>query len=205
MLVESGLHVIFDWQPFRQNFTSGTKTIISIIVSYVFVTALGLDVVSRLVAIFSSGPTVSTGFFGRFITALIIAGGSSGVNNLMRSLGVRAVATPEQMAPKPPANEGWISVTLVRDKAVGPVDVLIGDPSATPVVGSINRPAISEFWRYFRRDPGRYPPSGGYSVKAGENCKVMLQGGDQNGSRISATWGPSLIGARAIVDLELKL
>jgi hypothetical protein len=204
LLLESGLAVLFNWQPVQQNFTGGTKTVVSVIVAYAFVALLDLDIVGRLVAVFSaSAEPHDTGFFGSFITALIIAGGSSGVNNLMRSLGVRVAVTPEQMAPKPPLTEGWISVKLVRNAAVGPVNVLIGETPAA--VGTISRSGISDFWRYFLRDPGRYPRSGGYAVPAGKQCTVELRGVDKDKKEVVASWGPLTIGPVAIIDLELTL
>jgi hypothetical protein len=81
----------------------------------------------------------------------------------------------------------------------------IGPADATPVVGTINRPGLSTFWQYFRRDRGRFPSSGGYSVTAGSTCKVMLKGVDAQIAPLAATWGPYVVGDRAIIDLELRV
>ena len=70
--------------------------------------------------------------------------------------------TAETVAQRPPADKGWISVSIVRtDKIKGPVTVAIGVANAAgqvPVVASIEgstRPA----YRYFFRDRGRFPGS----------------------------------------------
>ena len=117
----------------------GVKTVISVVFAYAFVHGFGLDIVTRLVNIYSQqNPPFEPSFAGRMITALVIAGGSAAVDSLLIALGFRSVRTPDQIVPRPPRTEGWVSVTLKREKAVGPVDVCIGDPTAgPPVAGTI--------------------------------------------------------------------
>ena len=113
---------------------------------------------------------------GRILTAMVIAGGSAAVNNLMVGLGFRQQRTAETVAPKPPRDTGWISVSIVRTaKIKGPVTVAIGEENATshqvPVVAASRgqRPG----WRgYFLCDRGRFPGSGGYAVAKGTNLTV---------------------------------
>lgn len=57
----------------------------------------------------------------RILTAMVIAGGSAAVHNIMVGLGFRQARTPETVMPTPPANKGWISpvsfvVTRSRDR-----------------------------------------------------------------------------------------
>lgn len=206
VLIESGLHVIFNWRPFIRRFSGATKTVVSVVVSFIVVTTLGLDVVSQLGTLFSpTGESYAPGILGKLITALIVSGGSSAVNNVMQSLGIRTIKTAEDIAPTPPRSEGWVSVRLVRRQAIGGVDVLIGDPNALPVAGTISGSAIGAFWRDFRQDPGSFPPSGGYKVAAGSICLVKLVGRDSAGQTVTAQWGPNVIAAGAIIDLRMTL
>jgi hypothetical protein len=215
-VLESGLAVLFNWRPFLEKFDSrGVKTLVSVLVAYVFVASFDLDIITALMNVYTD-KNYPISFPGEFITALIIAGGSSAVNGLFIALGLRSVRTVEQLTPKPPKTEGWVSVALTREKSKGhAVDVLIGDSSKVAVTRVIsataNRPP--KFLRYFLRDPARVPPSGGYAIPAGSDCVVELtardsQGNpvkDADGSPVSAKWGPHPIAAGAIVDIEITL
>ncbi len=208
-ILESGLAVIFNWRPFIQLFDArGVKTIISFVFAWLFVIAFDLDIVTHLVNVYS-GKAHPSGFPGTFITALVLAGGSSGVNNLLVALGFRSVRTAEQTAPKPPATEAWISVRLIRVDAKGPVDVLIGpEDAALSVAGTITGSSRSSaIYRFFLRDFGRFPTAGGFAVTpTAQPYKVKLAGLDSNGNPIfSREWGPYQLAPKAIVDIELKL
>ena len=125
VLLESGLAVLFNWRPFLLLFDArGVRTIISVIFAYIFVTAFDLDIVRYLVAAYSNLPQQSE-FGSRLISALIMAGGSGGVNKMLVALGFRQIKTAEQVVSKPEPTHAWISVALTRIKAKGPVDVHI--------------------------------------------------------------------------------
>jgi len=209
LLLESGLSTLFNWRPFVVYFDGrGMKTVVSVVAAYLFVNGFRLDIVTQLVNVYSQRtPPYDPSVEGRFVTALVIAGGSAMVNNLLVALGFRSVRTAADVAPKPPKTEGWISVGLDRIRAVGPVDVLVGDPALGPpvagtIVGGRRRSALT---RLFLRDQSRFPQSGGFAVAAGSNCAVVLKGLDSQGVPISASWGPNTIAAGGIVDLVIKL
>jgi hypothetical protein len=206
VILESGLAVIFNWRPFTMLFDSrGVKTIVSIGFAYFFVSEFDLDVTTTLMNVYT-GSSFPINFPGKFITALVLAGGSSGVNNLMVALGFRAVKAQEE-APKPPPHEAWISVRLLRDKAKGPVAVLVGESGKPAVAGTIaGRSSSSRLLQFFLRDQGRLPPSGGFPVELNKPYEVQLEGIDQKGAKISSEkWGPYSLAAGALVDLEITL
>lgn len=220
-LLESGLAVLFNWRPFVQLFDArGVQTVISVAVSYLFVNGFDLDIVSRLLGIFSDRP-VPSDFASQFVTALVLAGGSSGVNKLLVALGFRAVKTAEEVRGKPPAEFAWISIRLRRKNAVGPVDVLIGSKDRPTVAGTISGSAGGDgLLRYFVRDFGRFPTAGGFVVKPDEELVVRLAGKNGKSETIPPTkdaqgkdlpppaessWGPYRLAKGAIVDLELTL
>jgi hypothetical protein len=209
ILVEQGLAVIFNWRPFLLLFDAkGVRTIIAVGFAWIFVDHFDLDITSKLANIYYPGSNYSISPLGKFITALILAGGSSGVNNLLVALGFRSVKTAEQVTPKPARTEGWVAVTLRRQNAVGPVTALIGNPAngGPPAAGTITGTAPrAAFVRYFLRDPARFPPSGGFSVPAGERCQITLAGVDNQGQARTAAWGPYPISAGAIIDVDLRV
>ena len=135
LLLESGLAVLFRWRPFLMYFDGrGVKTVVSVGFALLFVWSFDMDIVTDLVNAYSQRATpFQRGIEGFLITALIVAGGSAAVNNILVALGFRSVVTHADIAPQPPRTEGWISVTLLRKAVVGPVDVLIGAPPVPPV------------------------------------------------------------------------
>jgi hypothetical protein len=207
-LLESGLAVIFNWRPFIQLFDArGMKTIIAVVFSWFFVELFDLDIVTRLANLYLNEKHPSS-FPGVFITALILAGGSSAVNSLLVTFGFRSMKTAAQVIPKPPPTEAWISVRLVRLRAKGSVSVLVSPQGGPPAVaGTITGSSRPGGWSgLFLRDYGRFPTAGGYSVTPGKAYELKLSGVDENGTQIdSAIWGPLALAPGAIVDVELKL
>ena len=203
LLIETALAVIFNWRPFLELFDGrGVKTPIAILFSYIVVEAFNLDLFTKLTNLYTGG-SESDQFSGRVLTALILAGGSAAVNNLFVALGFRAVRKAEEIAPKPPLDEAWIAVRMRGPAPKDPVNVRIGKAGETKVVGTIAQgspdwPAL----RYFLRDPGRFPQSGGHAVKAPGEYMVELQRlGDQ---APFASWGPFPIAPGAIIDINLR-
>jgi hypothetical protein len=208
VVLESGLALVFNWRPFIEFFDSrGVKTIIMFAFSYFFVEVFSLDITTRLVNVYS-GSDWPVNFPGKIVTALVLAGGSSGVNNLFLAFGFRSVERKQQVAPKPKPGEAWIAVKLTRMRAKGPVSVLIG-PQAGPltVAGTISGTSKgNRGLRYFLRDRGRFPTAGGHSLEPAKSYEVKLEGVDDEGRKItSSVWGPYEFAKGAIVDLEMPL
>ena len=94
VLLESALAVIFNWRVFRAYFSvAGLKTLISFVVSLFIVQGFGLDIMSRLLSVYEQGDFQSN-LGTQLLTALIIAGGSSGVNKLLVAFGYRDNSVP---------------------------------------------------------------------------------------------------------------
>jgi hypothetical protein len=216
VVLESALALLFNWRPFVETFNSrAVRPMVAFAVALIFVFKFDLDLITSLVNE-STSLAYPVSKAGLILTAMVIAGGSAGVNHLLVSLGFRQVRTPETVTPKPERNEAWISVRLNRVKAVGQVDVCVeskpadagaADPAAAPtVVGSI-RGTTNTSWRYFLSDPGRFPGYGGWTVTPGHTITVTLRGTDKDGQPLppSKTWGPYVIGKRAVIDIELTL
>ena len=146
VLLEQALSVIFNWRPFLQNFDArGVKTVVSVVVAWFVVTAFKMDFVKDLVNVYAPAG-IASDLSSQLLTAMILAGGSAGVNNLLIALGFRSMRSAEAVAPKPPKKEAWIAVRLIRDKAVGSVTASIGTEGDKPAVAGIIE-------RHLRKEP----------------------------------------------------
>lgn len=100
VVFEVALSPLFNWRIFLLHFEGkGFKTPISIVLAYVTFSAAGLDVFGELLKALghgykplSDGTVVSSTWWGQVLTAFLIAGGSSGINQIFAKLGIR---TPE--------------------------------------------------------------------------------------------------------------
>lgn len=206
VLLESALALIFNWRPFREVFNGrGVKPLFSFGAALVIVFTLEPATVATLMAEYGGTLTDRDRDIAFILEAMILAGGSSGVNKLLLTLGVRSRAPVEEER-RPPDDEAWISVGLQRKRAVGTVDVEMDEDGKTRLLGTIRkgrRPGW--FWAWFFLDFGRVPTSGGYSVKPGTSYKFRLTGRDQSGKAIQSDWGPHVFANRAVVDIELEL
>ena len=208
-VLESALAILFNWRPFVETFNSrAVKPVVSFVVSLAVVYMFDLDLMTTLAKLIQPNvPPLDNA--GHVLTAMVIAGGSAAVNNLMVGLGVRQARTAETVVPKPPPDKGWISVSIVRTTEIqGPVTVGIGVADGggrVPVVASLEgstRPSL----RYFLRDPGRFPGSGGYAIKKGDVVTVKVAALKRDGkSLLEQTWGPNVMAEGAIVDLTFTM
>jgi len=209
VVLESGLATIFNWSVFLRVFDAkGVKTLVAFAVAWIMVGSFDLDISTQLVHVFFPEKP-SLGPLGGVLSALVLAGGSSGVNNLMQALHLRSERTVDTVIPKPPPTKTWIAVRLIRKSAVGPVYVLssVNGAIAPDVIGTIL--GSSHTWplvTLFLRDPGRFPGSGGFAVKPDEGRTLTLCGVDAQGAVLNSfVWGPYTMGAGAIVDVVLEL
>lgn len=214
VLVESGLQLIFRWRPYLRIFdTSSANAIIAFAFSLALVLEFNLDVVTNLFNVYTQpDKPEETTLPGFVLTALIIAGGSAGVNRILRTFGFRPMQPPAEIAGPEKENEAWISVTLTRKDAVGPVNVLCGqvtqEQPKPAVIGTISGDgAMNWLLSLFFRNKTRFPQSGGYSVAPGNDYQIYLEGVNSNKETITSEpkWGPHPVGNKAVIDLQFKL
>ncbi|MEW4459998.1 hypothetical protein AB1K42_18060 [Roseibium algicola] len=210
IVVESGLQLVFRWRPYIQTFnTSGANALVAFGFSWFFVSFFQLDIASRLVNAYLG---VSGGFdnstVGYALTAMIIAGGSAGVNRVFRAFGVRPLGPPASVVGPKDDTIAWISATITRENSVGPIAILYGAPGKEAVVGTIpgtgNRSRLASL---FLRNPNRFPESGGYRIRVTDEPQVIrFSALDADGRAIEVPeWGPHAIGPRAIIDVARKV
>lgn len=151
-------------------------------------------------------------FLCRLIESLVLAGGSAGVNRLLRNLGIRPIDPVAERNPTPQPLDAWIAVIHHRDHNTGPVDVEIGTSAADGsttwmIAGQVTGGTpLTGFARWLLRDRSRFPRTGGYVVTPGTPIQVRLSWTKTDGTVIvSPAWGPYALADRAIVDIDLTL
>jgi hypothetical protein len=210
VILESALALVFNWRPFVENLNSrAVRPLVAFIVALFFVWWFDLDIATALVNATTDAnhaPSVP----GEVLTALILAGGSSGVNTILIALGYRQRKTPETVVAKPPKDKAWIAVRAIRDKAVGNIDVQVnpveaGGASSPSVAGIIAPKSKRGLMGFFLSDRDRFPGYGGYEVQADKEYQIALRSQDAEGMQLDTKWGPYKIASGAIIDLELEI
>ncbi|NYT39999.1 hypothetical protein HZY97_04470 [Sphingomonas sp. R-74633] len=215
-ILESALAWFFNLQFFAATFNGrSVKPLISCLfalaVTFGFKSVLLIDLFAKY-SYDTSGADAH--FLCRLIESLVLAGGSAGVNRLLRNLGIRPIDPIAERNPTPPPQEAWLAVEHSRTNAVGPVavEISIGTNPATPagiwqVAGQISgRKRLTGISRWLFRDRSRFPASGGYAVLPGAPIMVRLSWTKPDGTVVySPVWGPNALADRAIVDIALPI
>jgi hypothetical protein len=206
-ILESALALVFNWKPFTDNLSPrAVRPLIAFVVSMLFVNLLGIDVVATLTnALNGSHLPVSTE--GKIITAMVIAGGSSGVNTLLVALGFRAVNTPANAIPKPPPEKAWLAVRALQGEAVGDLLVSVGPVGSPALLGVIKgRSKPHSVLSWFLSDRGRLPVYGGLVVPTDQAVIIQVVGEDANGAPLPPViYGPLQFAKGALIDIDVKL
>ena len=215
VLLENAFAVVFNWRVFLTYFSlRGVKTVIMVVSSVLIVWSFNIDVMAKLIAAYNSSPgapvTPASTPFTLFITALILAGGSSGVNKIMTSLGFRSDRQGE-IAPTPPLNKAWVSIrvkrnqanseVLVKIKEIGPADA--NSPGPIAGIVAFKRPSLAGL---LFPDVNRFPENGGHTVSPGVVYSISVESKDSQGNNITALGAEQYVFAPgAIVDLTVTL
>lgn len=207
-VLEQALALLFNWKLFREYLDErATKPLVAFAVAAFLVWWFGLNLLSDLLRLYAApGTPVSTdGVVSGALTALILGGGSSAVNNLLTTLGLRPVREP-LAAPRPVATAAWVAVKVSRVAAVGPITVMAADATGVQhALGTVDGAQRFRFASFFLRDAGRFPPSGGHVLAPG-TWSILLQGRDKGNVQLtSATWGPYQIDAGSVINLGLAV
>jgi hypothetical protein len=215
ILIESALAVIFNWRLFLAVFYGrGVKTLVTIAVSMLAVWNFNIDVVHTLLVKYGFTPAnAGVDTFSRFLTALILAGGSAGIYQLFVALGYREAKKPEEVRPKPKKDKAWISVKVLRRLAIGPVYVRISDAGtltqeSPPQLAGIVAPIgfWATVWSVFFLDRNRFPQAGGFEVETAKQYRIEVSAKDAEGESLQADInGIYAFAPGAIIDFRAKL
>ena len=148
----------------------------------------------------------------KFVTALILAGGSAGIHNIMTALGFRNSNRQQEVIQHPPKTEAWISIRVKRVNAVGEVEVKIANlgavgaagapPAPEPTAGTVvsRRPPLRDL---FLRNINRFPQNGGYSLVPSTIYKISVMAKDDQGNSITRLGQTYVFAPGAIVDFDV--
>ncbi|MEM8542261.1 MAG: hypothetical protein AAGF25_15010 [Pseudomonadota bacterium] len=209
ILIENALALIFNWRIFRAYFNlDALKTIISFVVSLVVVKQFELDVFGSLLLVYGdAGLRETSELTTEVLSAMIIAGGSAGVNNVMRALGYRRPVSIDDDLP--PADRAWVAINVKRGSGSDSLQIAItpqcGDASNQPAIaGTVfaNRPKLMSL---LTTNNNRFPRNGGYEVEPGKSYRIAVIGTDKQGKRkaVNVSEDPMRFAPRAIVDLDV--
>jgi hypothetical protein len=208
VLVESALSLIFNWRVFLEFFNKrAIKTVVMFVVSLIVVKTFDIDIVAELMKVYD--PNSNPGdVMSATLTALILAGGSSGVNNLFIALGFRSRI--REQTPQPPRTEAWIAILVHRNSVItGEVLVQISEDKGTlvaqheAIAGSVN--SRKSLRNLFFPNRNRFPTSGGYKLESGKVYKISVTGKDESGTEYTGLGETYSFAPRAIVDLNVTL
>lgn len=182
-VMETALTSIFNWRLYQEFFNGrAVKTLVMFGFGWAVVTTFDYDVFHRILA--SLGTKGAEGALSTTLSALVLSGGSTTIHQLFKALGLRPPVEPTAATAKPPADKAWISVRVIRDRAVGDVSILVDavkDPTPenlakTPLAGIVRQRGFGERLRsVFLTDALRWPPSGGHAVAIDKVYRVAVR------------------------------
>ena len=113
VVLESAMTVIFQWRPVAANLDPrAARPLATFILAVLLVATLDLDIVGSLARSYAVHPgrvADADHWETVLLTALVLAGGSAGINSMLRSLGYRSI-DPDPVHVRPPPTEAWIAV-----------------------------------------------------------------------------------------------
>jgi hypothetical protein len=140
-VVEFALSALFQWRLYRELFNGrAVKTVVTVAVCLVIVKTNNYDIFARIMA--DAGGSGAQSWLSVWLSAFILAGGSAGVNRLLRSLGFRPPADLPPDRPAPPETQAWVSVRVIQRKALGMVNIGI-EQIETPTADDLLNPPLA--------------------------------------------------------------
>ena len=117
VLLESAFALLFNWRLFLEFFVGKAwRTPIMFVAALIIVRYFHLDLMARLFDVYSpeTDPQKYPGnLFTQTITAMVLAGGSVGVNRVLVALRFREEARPEAVQPKLEATEAYVAIRVL--------------------------------------------------------------------------------------------
>jgi hypothetical protein len=219
LLLESAFALLFNWRPFNA-FLNGrsVRSPIMFAASLLLVHQFHFDLMAQLFDAYAPDGAGQPSFGTGVLTAMILAGGSAGVNRILTTLGFRSQLKDGEVPPTPDDGHAWIAVAVepatMKDKlmvAVSEVTPAAGASVSTAVgIASARRPG----WRsLFLGDDFRVPRSGGMRVDTGKFYTITVKNlgtgtvYDVTGKAMAAGDSPTIFrfGPRAVLDFRIKL
>jgi hypothetical protein len=182
-VLESALSTLFQWRLYLEFFNKrAVKTLIMIAVGYSVVRQFDYDIFNKIVSM--AGGQSNAGSLSRFLSACVLAGGSSAIYQLLKTLGLRPPVESVQDKPKPASGSAWVSIRIIRNQAVGDVrihleEIAVPPPHMSPPISGVigGTPHLwSRLKNVFFADPMRLPSSGGSTLETSKIYRIVASG-----------------------------
>ena len=211
VVVESALAAIFNWRVYRMVFNDrALKTPVMFGVGLLIVLGFQYDVFADLMQsaagrVFGDGPWRTA--LSTILSALIIAGGSSGVNELFKRLGLRNPLPEKSAQPVLNEKQAYVSIHVTRLRAVGPIQVYLREvdlPDSNPLAGTVDDSTLGSRLRAaFASDSMRFPNYGGHTLKAFQGYDIGLRFKETGAADvIEQSCFKGSLASRAIIDFS---
>ena len=212
VLVESAMSTLFTWRVYRAVFNHrALKTPIMLAVGLMIVWGFGDHIFWRAPWCWSgamqAGDTRS--LLTQVVSAMIIAGGSSGINTLLQNLGLPALVLPDA-PPRPQlaATEAWISVQVNGGQPGEAFHVAIAPLATTAGPALAGSVEVKRFWHgvreAWRSESNRFPNYGGWSLEANKGYKIEVVDVRSAPPTSTAVFEGSFA-PRAIIDFQVTV
>jgi hypothetical protein len=210
VILESALSALFNWRVYREVVNHRAwKTPLMFATGLVIVWQFGFDVFAQMLPKAGAVNAPADGnWLTMIVSALILAGGSSGVNTLFQNLGLR---NPLPEAPKRPdldEGEAWVSVLVngavpgIRYHVAFEEDAAITGPH---LAGSVEtRGWWARLTAAFGNQANRFPNYGGWSVKARQGYRITVVDTTVTGA-VPKTVFAGCFAPRAIIDFGVSV
>ena len=184
VVLESAFALLFNWRLFLEFFVGKAwRTPIMFLGALVVVRAFDLDLMAQLFQVYNpvaNAPDRAT-WFTSVITAMVLAGGSVGVNRVLVALGFRSQLRPEAVEPELEPTEAYVAIRVAgaSTKSIYQVnmDVLDSIPADAPTtLGFVGGPADlrARFVELLFPVRNRIPRSGGLRVSIKKAYRISV-------------------------------
>lgn len=134
LLLESAFALLFNWRLFLEFFAGKAwRTPIMFLGALLVVKAFHLDLMARLFDAYNptsvGARSLGTGFT-QVLSAMVLAGGSAGVNRILVALGFRTQVGPETLEPKLEETEAYIAVRVASQSGGSQYQVNVTEEAA---------------------------------------------------------------------------
>lgn len=219
VLLESAFELLFNWRLFQEYLVGKAwRTPIMFAISLLVVLQFGFDPLAQIFnAYMGGGQQGKNGWLTAMLSAMILAGGSVGVNRIMTSLGFRSpFPKVEQERARLSDMEAYLSVTVRAKNGANHFAVNMAetatDPNSPQVLGIIAGDQEGRLRNLFFPTRLRIPRSGGLRVAVNKSYRISVtdlrSGLEYNihGKLTSEAPSPVLrFSPRAFVDLVINI
>lgn len=221
ILLESAFELLFNWRLFQAYFVGKAwRTPIMFLISLTVTRQFGIDVLGPLFDAYNGSPagTSKGGWLTSVLTAMILAGGSVGVNRIMTRLNIRSpFPKTEEERLSLSDTEAYVSIRVIDKNGQGSYIVTMTEgtlnaalPAVLGVVGKTRSGQDPSLWFPSK---WRIPRSGGIKVSVNKTYDFSVTDTQTNisynlsGAKIGGPVGPTSIrfAPRAFVDLAVVL